>query len=248
MEFSEADGVRWLSARLPGAQAAFSTRLGGVSAGAYKALNVGLLTGDAPDHVIENRTRLARALGRDPNGFLLGHQVHGAEVLERDKAPAPNPYLDTAARPAEADGQVTSALGLTGLVQVADCLPVALAGRHGVAMLHCGWRGLAAGIIERGAEAVEAQVAAIGPGIGPCCYEVGEEVLERFAELGEGIAAGRMLDLAQIARRLLERAGVSDVEVAEMCTSCEPELFYSHRRDGAATGRQAGLVWLMDDA
>ena len=248
MEFSETDGVRWLSARLPGAQAAFTTRLGGVSTGAYEALNLGLFTGDEPGPVIENRGRLARALDRDPDGFLLGHQAHGAEIQERDEAPTPNPYLEPSTRPAEADGQVTSAVGLTALVQVADCLPVAVAGRHGVAMLHCGWRGLAAGIIERGAEAVEAQAAAIGPGIGRCCYEVGEEVLERFADLGDGIAAGRMLDLPQIARRLLERAGVSDVEVAEICTSCEPELFYSHRRDGAATGRQAGLAWLMDDA
>ena len=98
-------------------------------------------------------------------------------------------------------------------------------------MLHCGWRGLAAGIVARGAAAVGATDAAIGPGIGPCCYEVGDEVLDAFADLGEGIAAGRMLDLPEVARRLLAEAGVERVESAGLCTSCEPELFFSHRRD-----------------
>ncbi len=112
-------------------------------------------------------------------------------------------------------------------------------------MIHCGWRGLAAGIVERGVEEVRARAAAIGPGIGPCCYEVGDEVLNAFAPLGPGLAEGRMLDLRQTARRLLERAGVESIEVSELCTSCQPELFFSHRRDGGRTGRQAGLVWTI---
>jgi copper oxidase (laccase) domain-containing protein len=111
-------------------------------------------------------------------------------------------------------------------------------------MLHCGWRGLAAGIVERGAEAVGATDAAIGPGIGPCCYEVGEEVLERFSGLGPGVARGRMLDLPEVAERLLRRAGVERVERSGLCTSCEEKLFFSHRRDAGRTGRQAGLAWI----
>jgi polyphenol oxidase len=110
-------------------------------------------------------------------------------------------------------------------------------------MLHCGWRGLAAGIVERGANAVDASAAAIGPGIGPCCYEVGDEVIAAFEDLGDGVADGRMLDLPEVARRLLDRAGVGDVAASNLCTSCNPELFYSHRRDGERTGRQAGLAW-----
>jgi copper oxidase (laccase) domain-containing protein len=98
----------------------------------------------------------------------------------------------------------------------------------------------------RGSEAVAATAAAIGPGIGPCCYEVGEEVLSAFAGLGEGVAAGRMLDLVEVSRRLLAAAGVEKIEAAELCTSCNPELFFSHRRDGVGTGRQAGLVWMED--
>jgi YfiH family protein len=126
---------------------------------------------------------------------------------------------------------------------VADCLPVMLAGDAGVAAIHCGWRGMAAGIIDRGVGEVRATAAAIGPGIGPCHYEVGDEVLAEFADLGDGIADGNRLDLVAVARRLLERAGVTQVEAAGLCTSCEADLFYSHRRDGSRSGRQAGAVW-----
>jgi copper oxidase (laccase) domain-containing protein len=126
---------------------------------------------------------------------------------------------------------------------VADCLPVAMAGPGGVAMAHCGWRGLAAGIVAEAAAAVDARAAAVGPGNGPCCYEVGEEVQAELQDL-DGVAEGRMLDLTAVARGLLARAGVARVESADLCTNCNPELFYSHRRDGGRTGRQAGLVWM----
>lgn len=248
MELEHAEGTRWLSARLPGARAAFTTRVGGVSEGPYASLNLGLLTGDRPDAVLANRTRVAAALGRDPGGIVFGHQVHEAEILERESAPRPNPYLDASLRAPESDGQATASEELTPLVQVADCLPVALAGERGVAMLHCGWRGLAGGIVERGVRAVGASAAAIGPGIGPCCYEVGDEVIERFGELGGGAVRGRTLDLVAVARRLLERAGVLEIESSDLCTSCERDLFFSHRRDDGVTGRQAGMVWISPDA
>jgi len=248
MEWREQDGVRWLEASLPGARAAFSTRLGGESAGAFESLNLGLFTDDSPDAVLANRDRLGAALDRGPENVLLGHQVHGPGLLGRDEAPVPNPYTDLGSRPPQADGQLTANADLTPLVQVADCLPVGLVGDRGVAMLHCGWRGLAAGIVARGAAAVGARAAAVGPGIGGCCYEVGREVLEPFEPLGDGVADGRMLDLSEVARRLLASAGVDDVEVSGLCTSCEPELFFSHRRDRGRTGRQAGLAWLEADA
>lgn len=246
MRWRERDRVRWLEATLPGATAAFSTRTGGVGEGAFATLNLGLYTEDAAETVHANRQRLAAALARDPAGILFGHQVHCAELVRRDRPPSPNPWSDPGAPPVEGDGQATSAVGLTPLVQVADCLPVIVAGPGGVAALHCGWRGLAAGIVERGARQVEATAAAIGPGIGRCCYEVGPEVLAQFSSLGEGIADGRMLDLAEVARRLLVGAGVEQVEMASLCTSCEPALFFSHRRDRGRTGRQAGLAWLDD--
>jgi polyphenol oxidase len=243
MEWRESNGLRWLQARLPGGTAAFSTRLGGVSDPPFESLNLGILTGDDRDAVIENRTRLATALGQAPARVLMGLQVHGAELVEHIEVQEPSPYANPGVELPEADGHVTDAAGLVPLVLVADCLPVALAGPGGVAMLHCGWRGLAAGIIARGVAAVSAEAATIGPGIGRCCYEVGPEVLERFADLGDGIAEGRMLDLAEVARRQLRAAGVEQVQSAGLCTSCEPQLFFSHRRDGGRSGRQAGLVW-----
>jgi YfiH family protein len=244
MQWREQDGVRWLEAELPGATATFSTRLGGVSEAPFETLNLGILTGDDRDAVLENRSRIAAAVGLEPDQVLMGLQVHGSEVLGHTAAQDPSPYAQPGTSLPEVDGHFTAAARLAPLVLVADCLPVALAGAGGVAMLHCGWRGLAAGIVRRGAEAVAAKAGAIGPGIGRCCYEVGPEVLERFAGLGDGIAEGRMLDLAEVARRQLLAAGVEQVESAGLCTSCEPQLFFSHRRDGERSGRQGGLVWL----
>jgi polyphenol oxidase len=244
MEWRSRAGVSWLSARLPGAEAAFSTRVGGVSEPPFDSLNIGILPDDEREAVIENRLRLAAALGFPPGRIAIGRQVHGAELQELAAPQRPSPFAEPGPAPAEVDGQVTAAPGLAALVFVADCLPVALAGPGGVAMLHCGWRGLAAGIVARGVEAVGATDAAIGPGIGPCCYEVGEEVLEAFAELGPGVARESMLDLGEVAAELLLRAGVERIERAGLCTSCEESLFFSHRRDGGRTGRQAGLVWI----
>lgn len=244
MRWSEREGVRWLEASLDGATAAFSTRLGGVSAGSFESLNLGILTDDEPAAVRENRRRLAVALGLRPERIAIGRQVHGAELATHSGDEHPGPFAEPGAEIAEVDGHVTATPGLAPLVFVADCLPVALSGPGGIAVLHCGWRGLAAGIVARGVEAVAATEAAIGPGIGACCYEVSAEVLAEFAGLGAGVAAGRMLDLAEVTRRLLAGAGVERVESAGLCTSCEVELFFSHRRDAGRTGRQAGLAWI----
>jgi YfiH family protein len=243
MEWRERDGVRWLEAELVGARAAFSTRLGGVSEPPYETLNIAILTGDERASVRENRARLARAVGRDPDGVVMGRQVHGAELRQHDGPQEPRVYAEVVRSPDEVDAHVTGNPELTPLVMVADCLPIALVGPGGAAMAHCGWRGLAGGILSEVARVVGAEAAAIGPGIGPCCYEVGEEVLAEFEDL-DGAADGRMLDLTAVARTRLECAGVGGIESADLCTSCNPGLFYSHRRDGARTGRQAGLVWL----
>jgi polyphenol oxidase len=234
MEWRESNGVRWLHAGLDGASAAFSTRLGGVSEPPFDSLNLGLLTADDGEAVGENRRRLAAALGFEPEQVAFARQVHGTRLVEQ---PHDGGLV-------EADGHVVREAGTAALVFTADCLPVAVAGPKGMAMLHAGWRGLAGGILGAGAEAVEATSAAIGPGIGPCCYEVGEEVLESFAGLGEGVATGRMLDLPEAARRLLAAAGVERVESAGLCTYCEADLFYSHRRDQGRTGRQGGVGWV----
>jgi YfiH family protein len=216
MEWREAGGVEWLEARLPDAGVAFSTRS----------------AGDAR----ESHAALANALGLDPAHVAVAHQVHGTELAR-----------DAAGRPGlEADGHVVTKPGGAAVVRVADCLPVALAGPGGAAILHCGWRPLAGGIVAQGVAAVGATHAAVGPGIGPCCYEVGEEVLEAFAPLGAGVADRRRLDLPAVARRLLRQAGVTEVESAGLCTRCD-ERFFSHRRDGDPR-RQAGLLWLRREA
>ncbi len=236
MEWRENDGVRWLETDLGGATAAFPARVGGVSPAPYDSLNIALLTDDREANRAENRRRLAAALGFPAERFAYALQVHGIEL-----AGAADPR-------AEADGQVLTEPGRAALVFTADCLPVAVRGPGGVAMLHCGWRGLAGGIVARGVEAVGATVGAIGPGIGPCCYEVGDEVLDAFADLGDGIASGRMLDLSEVARQLLRAAGVERIEAAGLCTSCNPGLFFSHRRDAGLTGRQGGVAWLDPEA
>ena len=212
---------------------AFSTRLGGVSEGPYESLNLGILTDDERARVERNRELLANAAGIDMQSIAMGWQVHGTEVKEWD-AP-PDGELD------KVDAHITARDDLALLVLVADCLPVALAGGDRVGMVHCGWRGLAGGILGRAvAHFDEPPAAAVGPGIGLCCYEVGDEVRERF---DRRFADGRQLDLRAIADDLLRAAGVQRIEHVDLCTSCRDDLFFSHRRDDGVTGRQGGLVW-----
>lgn len=254
MEWREQGGVRWLEASLPGATAAFSTRIGGVSDPPFDGLNLGALTDDGVEAVVENRRLLVAAMGLEPENVAFGHQVHGVELAAHGASPSQPAFATheiTRAQRAHTggtlpmvDGHLMTEPGVAGLVFVADCVPVALSGPNGAAILHCGWRGLAGGIVAKGVAAVGATNAAVGPSIGPCCYEVGPEVLAPFDRLGDGVADGRMLDLPEVTRRLLLEAGVERVESSGLCTSCEPELFFSHRRDRGRTGRQAGLVWL----
>jgi polyphenol oxidase len=231
---------------LPAAKVIFSTRRGGVSEGPYESLNLGILTDDHPERVSENRRRLAAAAGLEPQAVAMGWQVHGTDL--RDWAGPPEPGgADGFSRPGASlprvDGHLTEARGVGLFVTVADCLPVALAGRRRVAMLHCGWRGLAAGIVERALSRFEeAPTAAIGPGIGRCCYEVGPEVLAAFSDM-PGVADGRMLDLRAVVRGKLEASGVEEIADVALCTSCRSDLFFSHRRERGVTGRQGGLVW-----
>ena len=261
MEWRERGGVRWLEAAMPGATAAFTTRPGGVSEPPFEALNLGVFTEDDRDAVVKNRRRLAAALGFATDRVAIAHQVHGAELVHHAD---PSSQLcsfasyeggekqrELVGAIADADGHIVTTEGMAALVFVADCVPVALAGPEGVAMLHCGWRGLAAGIIAKGAAAVAATDAAIGPAIGPCCYEVGPEV-QSALQPPTGLKAaytttfspvGEMVDLPAVAEGQLRDAGVELVETSGLCTSCESELFFSHRRDRGRTGRQAGLVW-----
>jgi YfiH family protein len=230
---------------LPGARAVFTTRRGGVSRGPYASLNLGRWTDDLPEAVARNRASLQRELGIR---FASGRQVHGTAVRH---AGAPDEARSSASPIPEADGQATATAGVAPMVLTADCLPIAVAGAGAVAMLHAGWRGLAEGIVAAGVAAVAELTgavpvaAAIGPGAGPCCFEVSEAVHAAFAAREADVRRAQNLDLKAIARLELERAGVVQVDDLGLCTICsDPSMFFSHRSDGGVTGRQAGIAWL----
>jgi YfiH family protein len=230
---------------LPGARAIFSTRNGGVSPDPYRSLNLGILTDDDPHNVVENRLRLARATRVRPEHVVMGWQVHGSDLRDWEGPDPQNVYAEPGGKQLpRVDGHLTAERGLALLVLVADCFPVALSDGHRAAMLHCGWRPLAEDIVAKAVERFERPPsAAVGPGIGGCCYEVGPEVLAEFEDV-PGAADGRMLDLRRVIDARLAAAGVTDVEHLDCCTSCHPDLFFSHRRDDGLTGRQAGMVVL----
>jgi purine-nucleoside/S-methyl-5'-thioadenosine phosphorylase / adenosine deaminase len=219
-----ADGEH-LAIDLPGGTALFTTRRGGVSRGPFASLNLGVRTDDDAERVRANRERVRAQAGVER--LVQGRQVHGTGIaVDADEV-------------READGQVTTRIGVAAMVLTADCLPVALAGPGAVGVVHAGWRGLAAGVLEAGVAALGRGpvAAAIGPGIGPCCYEVGNEVRAVFG------TDGRTLDLKAIAHVRLQAAGVEEIHDCGLCTACRSERFFSHRRDRGLTGRQAGLAW-----
>lgn len=223
---------------LAGATAVFTTRRGGFSVGRYATLNLGQLTDDDPMAVRRNRAGLEARVERQ---LTFVRQVHGT-LVERARVPANGPP--------EADGQVLDRPDLAALVLTADCLPVAIAGGGAAVIVHAGWRGLAQGVIAAGIRALrelggEPLSAAIGPGAGPCCYEVSEEVHEQFASVRHVARRGENLDLKAVARHQLAEADVEQAHDIGLCTICsDPSLFFSHRRDGGVTGRQAGVIWL----
>ncbi len=267
MRLVDARGLTVLRPALAPATAAFTTRGGGVSAGSYASLNLGNGSGDDPAAVAANGRLLADALGFRPADLARLRQVHGAEVAVVDRPGPPGGPIG------EFDAAVTDRPGVVLLVLAADCVPVLLVDgqRPAVGAVHAGWRGVVAdapgAAVRRMAEAFGSRPAslraAIGPCIGPCCYEVDEPVAERFAAAGlpfDGPSAGAIarpaperegrrrwrLDLAAAVRARLRAAGLAPaaIETAGLCTGCRADLLFSHRRDGPRTGRQAGLVWL----
>jgi polyphenol oxidase len=223
-------------------------RGGGVSDAPYGSLNLGAHVGDAPERVADNRRRLAAAVPLPSEPVWLS-QVHGANVIDLDAAPARGW--------GPADACFTRRVGQVCAILTADCLPIVWASDAGdlVAAAHAGWRGLAGGVIEATVRALpvppERLAAWLGPAIGPRHFEVGAEVREALLNADSGAQGafapnerGRYLaDLGMLARRRLASLGVNRVHGGEECTFAEADRYFSYRRDGV-TGRQATLIWL----
>jgi YfiH family protein len=215
---------------------AFSDRHGGTSRAPYDSLNLGGRVGDDVTSVESNRERVAHAAGYDPAALALARQVHGVTVLEVGAG--------SSGVVGEADVLVTSVPGVVLGILTADCAPVVVAGDDTIGLVHAGWRGLVAGVLDVGVRAVPGvRRAWIGPCIHSCCYEVGPEVVAAFESAGLPIAAADRVDPRRAAEHALARAGVNDVVTIDVCTSCDPRYF-SYRRDGV-TGRQGAFAALV---
>ena len=218
-------------------EVAFSTRIGGVSEGPFASLNLGRRLGDDPEHVDENRRRLCAEVGAETVRLAMNYQVHGATA---NRAIAGR-------RGTHGDALWTDEPGVPLLALTADCVPIGLVRTNGdrpaAGVVHAGRIGLLAGVVDSAVAALGGRLAAVvGPAIGPCCYEVGDEIAAAFRErFGPGVLRRRNLDIADATERALRGAGVGAVEHVDLCTACHPGLFFSYRRDGSPRGGQ-GVV------
>lgn len=236
----------------------FSLRTGGVSAPPFDSLNLGRLPGDDPAAVAENHRRLGAAVGYAAGQLFEVSQVHGRALLEPGADDVPEVF-----RGQEADALVSLRAGTPIGVRTADCMPVLLADPEtgAVAAAHAGWRGVVAGVVPAAVEALCGRaaapparlVAAMMPHIRACCFEVGDEVVAQLQAGLDPEDAARMAvprtprphaDLTVVVRAQLRRAGLSPERVDDVpgCTCCEPERFFSYRRDGAASGRHLAVI------
>jgi len=241
---------RFITSRLLPVTHGFSIRSGGISEGPYASLNLGFGVGDFPERVGRNLRLLSEEAGLGGEPFATVSQVHGDRVLRAESR-------DGAAL-GEADALWTDVPGLAVGIRTADCVPILIVDPEGrrVAAVHSGWRGTDARISARAVEALVAGGAdpakllcAVGPAIGPCCYEVSSDLGDRFfAQFGAGavrISRGRpYLDLASAVRDTLLGAGVQSahIDILPLCTACDAARFFSHRRDGGVTGRHLSFV------
>lgn len=220
---------------IPAARVVFTTRKGGHSEGPFASLNLGHNTGDDPTKVKANLERVQYDLEiRSLRGL---NQVHGSQLVDLSNG-------STEERPI-ADGATTLDRGVAMVITGADCPSVFIASERRLTGLHCGWRPVADGIIEKAAAAFEDEEfhAVIGPGICFDHFEVGDEVVEAMGQDGEKFSDRGRLDLAGVIEARLRRAGAVGIATVGRCTYCEPELFFSHRRDDGKTGRQGGIAW-----
>lgn len=240
--------------------AGFSTRNGGVSRAPYHSLNLGFGTEDPPAHVEANRSTFTRSFDLSPHELLTVKQVHGNDILLIDETNLDLTHFSSV----EVDAIVTNQTGIMLGVLTADCFPLLLwhPEKPIAAAIHAGWRGAANGLIAKVIQTIsdhfqcppEELLAAVGPGIGAHKYEVDRPVRDAFRqgtgfwkEISVETRLGHWkLDIPLSCRLQLEQAGLKpqQIEIAEQCTCCHPELFFSHRRDDGLTGRQMGFIQL----
>ena len=298
------NGLAWLESfrlsKVPGLLHAFSTRRGGSSQEPCAGLNLGLTESDRRERVEQNRRRFLGELEAQDFALASARQVHSSLslVVTRDGQgklsyqPSSESSSSAAISSPAADGLITAEPGILLTMRIADCLPLLLVDpqRRVVAAVHAGWRGALAGIVEKAVgdlhhafgSSPESLVAALGPSIRACCYEVGEEVVEAFhgsfadadaffqplptrpAAVADRHTAlflrdyppghapeqgpAAHLDLIAVARHQLVAAGVkpANTVVADYCTACRTDLFFSHRREGSRTGRQAAVIGIRE--
>ncbi|MCL4426014.1 MAG: peptidoglycan editing factor PgeF [Firmicutes bacterium] len=255
-------------------QAVVSHRFGGVSQGPYRSLNLGFHVGDEEQRVRENRRRFLAALDLDPAAVVTAEQVHGDRIVRVTKEDGGRGALERGSAVRGADGLITDTPGLVLLALYADCVPIFLLDplRPAIGLAHAGWRGTVLRVAEKTVAAMSREFgsdpgkcrAALGPSIGPCCYEVDDKVLQPLSEAlpywcqlvepavaGADPGAGRRthLDLWTANARQLKEAGIpsANISVSRLCTSCQKDFFFSHRAEGGQTGRFGALLTLRKE-
>ncbi len=234
----------------------FTTRLGGVSKDHLSALNIGVHRGDDPENVKKNYEILGKALGFSLENLVLTRQTHTDIVRTVTAADSRGLSLDYP----ESDGLITCQPGTALAVFTADCTPILLHDpvTGAVGAVHAGWRGTAADIAGKAVAAMardfgvqpENVRAAIGPNIGPCCFETDRDVPDALlAALGDGAlpyirrqGEKYFVDLKQINALFLQRAGVRSICISDLCTACRQVLFWSHRKTGQQRGSQGAII------
>jgi hypothetical protein len=264
----EATGVPFLAAdaflRVGGVAHGFSTRLGGVSTGILSSLNLSTTRGDDPDRVRENYRRFCAAIGADADHVVMTNQVHGTVI--RTAGPGDGKEDLCAPEGYECDGLITDVPGLALTVFSADCIPVLLYDpvKRVIAAVHAGWRGTAGDIAGKAVDKMRGDygcapgdiLAAIGPGIGPCCFETHDDVpramTAAFGQLAQPhitpLESGKFqVDLKGLNAALLRRAGVAadHIERSGDCTACHPDKYWSHRVTQGKRGNQGAMIQLL---
>lgn len=243
----------WIDKQLP-VICATNTRIGGVSAKPYDTLNLAYHVSDDPTNVIENRRRFCNELGIDVNSLVLARQVHGdrIEVIEDKDAGRGSHSIEDAIP--DTDAMITTSNKVSIGILTADCVPVMIFDpvRPVIGVAHAGWKGTILMIATKtvlkmkesfGTDPSDCMVA-LGPSIGPCCYEVGEDVISQFDKVyGVGACTkGNKLDLPRAVELQLINVGVKNISYDGACTACNLELFYSHRAENGVTGRMMSVM------